>query len=159
MIAHFKPAFEWGNAAAAYCNPFAELCVESAHGAVFAETRSDNMDEAATIASIVALSKLPGPFRISIARYGRRGNPRLSSTQANAIRDGNVDLADRLMNMGIPTKLAGIVCGITSDALYSRARQLAMVRFRERAKIRRTNACQLQPNSLTGEQTEGAPEA
>ena len=141
MIAMLNPAFNFGNAESAYCKPFAEVCVECKTCAVFVETRADNQDDDKTLADIASLATHRGPFKVSIAHYGRKGDPRITSTEARRIRNEDHELAERLMNLGVPTKLAGMICGITAAALYNRARRTAQARYRDRIKGR-GNICQ-----------------
>ena len=98
---------------------FRELCVECADGhCVFWEC-SDEPGEANTVErGIIEAARHPGPYRVSIANYGKRGDPRITSAQINGLRDRNIDAAELLMCADIPRSAIALLTGVPYWTVY-----------------------------------------
>jgi len=134
MIAMLNPAFNFGSAESAYSHSFREVCVCDEQDAVFAECNcADELDER-TEAKIAELGLHRGPFTVSLAKYGRRGDPSVTEIQLARIRNQDAAAISRLRAIGIPAAIIALIEAMPVDKLYRAKRAETMRKIRARVK-------------------------
>ena len=101
--------------------PFRELSIQCADGhCVFWDSNDPETSGDAVKAKVEDAAKHPGPYTATLAKYGRRGNPRITTVRIDALLGDRKDLAERLICADFPAEAALQITGTPYWWIYKR---------------------------------------